>query len=195
MPTTNGFNSNSEAPERANVVCRDWWLKSLFNNGNATFGTIDANMEAIAVAITNVMRRQGIDWDGKPAFVKGIVTRAAVCTQFDWPWLAFPVALLLLAAAMVITVGIKTLLDKQEVPVWKATSLPLLFTGNGTGTLGAPKDINGIERGASQTVVRLAREDEGWEFVSERASNSKEGAAATGNDTSSASSAVMRTRF
>jgi len=67
-----------------------WWLKSLFNDGNATFNTIDANMEAVAVAMTNELRRTGSAWDGTPSYVLGNVSRATVYTRFDWKWLSFP---------------------------------------------------------------------------------------------------------
>lgn len=91
MPGTSYFTTGSEPRKWTTVDCdKAWWLKSLFNDGNATFNTIDANMEAVAVAMTNELRRTGSAWDGTPSYVLGNVSRATVYTRFDWKWLSFP---------------------------------------------------------------------------------------------------------
>jgi hypothetical protein len=45
------------------VPCQPWYIKNLINKGNASFESIDANMQAIATSITSEMRKQGTDWD------------------------------------------------------------------------------------------------------------------------------------
>lgn len=189
MPSTQSFTISSEPRTWRTVDCGDaWWLRSLYNNGNATFKTIDANMEAVAVAMTNELRRTGSAWDGTPLYVQGNVSRATVCTRFDWKWLSFPLALLVLTTLMLVIVGVKTLFDKQQTPIWKSSALPLLFTGTGIGMRGAQ---DRVEREADGTVVSLKkREDGGWEFVSQ--GDSREAAVTSGYDGSNASKAEAR---
>lgn len=111
-----------------------------------------------------------------------------MCTRFDWKWLSFPLALLVLTILMLGIVAVKTLFDKQQTPIWKSSALPLLFTGNGIGMKGAQ---DRVEREANGTVVSLKqREDGGWEFVSE--GDAREGAVSSGYDGSHAASAKAR---
>ncbi|KAJ4407326.1 hypothetical protein N0V91_003910 [Didymella pomorum] len=162
--------------------------QSLYNDGNATFDTIDANVEAITVAMTNELRRTGTAWDGTPLFVQGDSSRATVCMRFDWKWLSFPLALLVLTTMMLVILGVKTLFDKQQTPIWKSSALPLLFTGNGIGMKGAQ---DRVEREVDGTVVSLRkREDGGWEFVSQGDLSGR--ATASGYDGATASSAKAR---
>lgn len=189
MPPTSYFTYGSDPRAWTTVTCDNaWWLKSLYNNGNATFNTIDANMEAVVVAMTNELRRTGSAWNGTPLHVQGDVSRATVCTRFDWKWLSFPLALLVLTTIMLVIVGVKTLFDKQQTPIWKSSALPMLFTGNGIGTKGAQ---DRVEREADGIVVSLERRaDGGWEFVGQ--GNSREDAVASGYLGSSASNTVAR---
>ncbi|KAF3035961.1 hypothetical protein E8E12_006950 [Didymella heteroderae] len=190
MPGTQSFTIGADPRTWRAVDCGEdtWWLRSLYNNGNATFKTIDANMEAIAVAMSNELRRTGSAWDGTASFVQGNVSRATVCTHFDWKWLSFPLALLVLTTLMLVIVSVKTLFDKQQTPIWKSSALPLLFTGNGIGMMGAQDKV---DREADGTVVSLKkREDGGWEFVNQGFQS--EGATTSGHDGFTASSSKAR---
>lgn len=192
MPSTQAFTVSSEPRTWRTVDCQDaWWLRSLYHDGNATFATINANMEAVTVAMTNELRRTGSAWDGTPLYVQGDVSRATVCTRFDWKWLSFPLALLVLTTLMLVIVAVKTLLDKQQTPIWKSSALPLLFTGNGIGMTGAQERV---EREADGTVVSLKqRADGGWEFVSQDGAG--EGAVSSGYDGANAPSAKATAAF
>jgi hypothetical protein len=181
MPSTSYFRVGSPK-DWTTATCDGWWLKSMYNKGNATFKSIDANMEAVAVAITNKMRRQGSGWDGTPAYALGTMSRATVCTHFDWVWLSFPIALLVLTASMLLITIIKTLCDAQQVPIWKSSALPLLFTGNGSGVVGASKNIEGIEQQTGQAIVRLESRDGSWAFSDVRTDVVSQRPMATGRD-------------
>jgi hypothetical protein len=191
MPSTSYFRAGSPK-DWTTATCDGWWLKSMYNKGNATFKSIDANMEAVAVAITNKMRRQGSGWDGSPAYAMGTMSRATVCTQFDWIWLSFPVALLGLATSMLLITIFKTLFDAQQVPVWKSSALPLLFTGNGSGIVGASNNIKGVEQQTRESIVRLESRDGSWAFSDERTGVVGQGSMATGRDQSFVSGATSR---
>lgn len=86
------------------------------------FLLINQNLEAVATAITNVTRSQGTASDGlSKATVQGTAYRTTVCTQFDWAWLAFPVALLFLTIALLAIMALKTMFDEQREVVHLAT--------------------------------------------------------------------------
>ncbi|QDS68752.1 hypothetical protein FKW77_004803 [Venturia effusa] len=143
-----------------------WWLQSLYNNGNATFQSIDESLDAIATAITNKIRVLGTSSDGVNAFVNGTAYRDAICTSFHWQWLLFSAVLLLLTAALLVTTIARTMHRLQDVPVWKSSILPLLFStsDNFHTKSGSIKDIDAR---AEKTIVTLERDDNTWGFLRE----------------------------
>lgn len=156
--------------------CDPWYIEGLGANNSASFETLDASMQAVALAITSEIRKQGLDYDSiflshnkllpdqPPIYVRGTVIRTAVCTQFDWKWLAFPVALL--ASTMIllcITCG-RMLFDRHRIPAWKSSILPLLFAGR-SGSVA--RDLYQPNADPDKLIVRLAYDEKGWEFVSE----------------------------
>jgi hypothetical protein len=148
--------------------CDNWAIQSLFNQGNASFDSINANMQAIAMAITADMRKKPGSMNGTQAFVEGTVWRTTVCTQFDWIWLSFPLALISLTTILLLIMCGKDSLDKQRIPAWKSSLLPLLFTGNELRINVAAGDMNTIIADTSKAVVSLLNSGRGWEFVVER---------------------------
>jgi len=128
-------------------------------------------MQSIATSITNEMRKQGTDWDNrfppKQILVTGTVFRTTVCTQFDWKWLSFPLALIALTTLLLRVVCGKMLFDRQKIPAWKSSVLPLLFTGNRIGTTVIVGDMKEIKADTDKIVVSLLHSAKGWEFISE----------------------------
>ncbi|CAO2655539.1 Nn.00g043420.m01.CDS01 [Neocucurbitaria sp. VM-36] len=171
FPAITNLDNTPTSSDWDTATCQGWWLKSLINKGYATFQRIDANMEAIATAVTSEIRKQGNDPNGEPAFVKGTVFRATVCTQFDWIWLAFPLTLIALTTLLLFAMCGKTLFEKNSVPAWKSSVLPLLFTGNGMAKTGALENMKEIEGETDKAVVTLLHTGRGWEFISERFSD------------------------
>jgi len=59
-----------------------WWLHNIYNSWNATFASISATMENVALAITDSARA-----DQYPIVIHvyGIVWESTICTEFDWP--------------------------------------------------------------------------------------------------------------
>lgn len=164
-----GIKLNS--PGEYNVVrCEPWYLKALLNSGNATFESIDFNMQSVAMSISSEMRKQGvggITWRSKKIVAEGTVFRTTICTQFDWIWLAFPLALILLTTLLLFIMCGKTLSDRQGIPAWKSSLLPLLFTGNQIGITVNAGDMDGIVADTDKIVVSLSHNGRGWEFVSQ----------------------------
>jgi hypothetical protein len=136
-----------------------WWLSSLYNQGNATFDTINSVFDGVATAYTNHVRNSGIPRAGKnssaikdPAeIIIGQVWHTTICTKFAWEWLIFPAALVLATLAILVTTMMMSRLDPQQLPIWKSSLLPLLYYGFGKEKEGA----SGVADG------RKEMEDEG----------------------------------
>lgn len=123
----------------ANPVFDKWWLASFYQQGNATFDSVTANVENVATTLTNYVRvprpdklleyRASNRSSDAPSVVTGIVHRTSICTQFNWRWLLFPAGLILATAVLLFLTTIFRHCDKGYLPNWKASLLPLLFYG------------------------------------------------------------------
>lgn len=132
-------------PCRANMS--PFLLEPFFNATYASFESIAALMERIANATTVRLRLFGKDSAAIPSMgykdadltsygqllsgqVYGRVIESGVCYRIDWMWLIFPCALVLLSSlCLFIIVWESHTMRKNNLPVWKANVLPLLFHG------------------------------------------------------------------
>jgi hypothetical protein len=143
----------------------------LVNKGFGSFESIDRNMQSVATAVTSEMRKQGSDYSPQispsPIFVRGTVLRTTTCTKFDWIWLSFPLALIVLTVLLLCIMCGKTLFDKRRVPAWKSSILPLLLAGHQLRTVAAAEDMDKIKSNTDPLVVSLTHNGRGWEFAIE----------------------------
>ncbi|EUC47687.1 hypothetical protein COCMIDRAFT_34755 [Bipolaris oryzae ATCC 44560] len=168
------------------LVCNPWQLEALVNKGRANFDTINRNMQSVATAVTSEMRRKGSYYDPEvtygprfhsapPTFVTGTVLRTTTCTKFDWAWLSFPLALMILTTLLLcITCG-KMVFDKSGVPVWKSSILPLLLAGHRLRDVAAAEDMDDMKANTKLLIVSLVQDERGWEFVIEEFKDKKRG--------------------
>jgi hypothetical protein len=139
-----------------------WWLQNLYNSGKATFESISATMDSVALAITDSARAQpfpGI------SYVPGTIWKTTICTEFNWPWLIFPSVLIILAAVSLASITIWNAWDKDGVPVWKSSILPFILQGEregGLSTVGS--SIGDLEHDAMKKDLLLEREDDRWKL-------------------------------
>lgn len=122
--STNSFDGSA--------FCDPWYLEPLFRGGGPTAETISADVDGIAVGITNRLRAVGSDAYGEwPGAVPGAAIETTVCVRVDWPWLVFPAALVLLTVvlfvAVLVVVGRSRVADGQ--PTWKSSALVAFFHG------------------------------------------------------------------
>lgn len=125
--STNSFDGSA--------FCDPWYLEPLFRSGGPTAETISADVDGIAVGITNRLRAVGSDAYGEgPGAVPGTAIQTTVCVHVDWPWLVFPAALVLLTVvlfvAVLVVAGRSRVADGQ--PVWKSSALVAFFHGMDT---------------------------------------------------------------
>ncbi|TID14532.1 hypothetical protein E2P81_ATG08484 [Venturia nashicola] len=175
LPDTNGYPMNIDPRYRTAVRCAtdffsqtatadSWWLQELFNNGNATFGSVETSVDAIASAVTNKIRTFGSNWDGSQGFATGSSTRTTICTQVDWPWLIFPAILLALTLFLLIIIALRTIFGHGDVPIWKSSLLPLIFASKEPFTAKSG-DLRDIDDAADDTLVELKRKGDEWQFT------------------------------
>lgn len=157
------------------VACprKAWWLESLYNRGFATFESVDSLLQNISLAASNQMRADGTnaDWTA-PEFASGTMWNSTVCTQVEWAWMAFPAALELVTLVLLVTVIVMSLRDHGRRPIWKSSTLPLVFHGirddketlgtPGTGVSNAdsaiarPIDLAGMDKISKGLSVRMS---------------------------------------
>jgi hypothetical protein len=162
------------------LVCSPWQIKTLVNKGFGSFESIDRNMQSVATAVTSEMRKQGSDYNDldprislPPTFVRGTVLRTTICTKFDWIWLSFPLALIVLTVLLLCIMCGKTLFDKRRVPAWKSSILPLLLAGHQLRTVAAAEDMDKIKSNTDPLVVSLTHNGRGWEFAIENSEDKR----------------------
>lgn len=135
-----------------------WWHTGLWAEGNATFASISSKMDAVGTAITNAMRLDPITRypsDNDRNLITGTVQQSNVCTQFDWPWLMFPAGLIVLTALALLLVMWGTAFDKEDMPVWKTSTLPLLYSDR----LGTLKEIEKIASRDTAVIEKSGKVD------------------------------------
>ena len=99
--------------------------------------------DGLTTVVTNQLRTQGTTMyadeagRGPRALAVGDVLSTTVCTEFSWPWLLLPTALLALSVLLLVMMMVRNHADGSGQPVWKSSLLPLLFHGFAYPTLSA----------------------------------------------------------
>ena len=138
------------------------WLLNMLSNGNASLDTMNRYMDGLANSMTAVMRQAGNS--PNTASPTGISYKLETCIHVQWAWLSLPAALILLAAAFLVSTIIET---RTWQMTWKSSALALLFHGLDAHTrerYGALTDMRDMKRDARNTQVQLGRPDLGWRF-------------------------------
>ncbi|KAH8659901.1 hypothetical protein BX600DRAFT_522550 [Xylariales sp. PMI_506] len=140
----------------------NFWLEPFWNNASADALSVSAVVSNFTTVVTNRLRDNGhslyVTSDRSrylESAVQGAVYSTTVCTQFDWRWLLLPVVLVALTVALVLAT-ITTSYVWQDQPVWKSSSLPLIYYGFTDGVTPSDKlDKKELEEFAEQTRVKL----------------------------------------
>jgi hypothetical protein len=149
-----------------------WWLDSLYNRGFATFESVDSLLQNMSLAVSNQIRAHGTNanWTA-PEFALGTMWNSTVCTRVDWAWMAFPISLELITLVLLVMVIVMSLRERGRQPIWKSSTLPLVFHGvrdgkdtvdgpepvilHGTSPVSAPTDLAGMQEISKHLPVRL----------------------------------------
>ncbi|KAK1978592.1 hypothetical protein LZ30DRAFT_598818 [Colletotrichum cereale] len=133
-----------------------WWLTPLWADMNATVASVTEAIDSFAWAVTNKFRMTGLGPDvlqsadalaSRGAEVVGDVWASTTCTYFDQKYIALPIVLVVICAALLAWVIIENYSDPEQ-PVWKGSVLPLLFFGL-HNTVGPRTPVSGAGTGAA----------------------------------------------
>lgn len=153
------------------MVCpRTWWLSGIYNGGNASAASINAFMKRGFNSLTSQLRTTGVDWDVNPAVATGTSHETAVCIQFRWEWLLYP--LVVVAGTLILLLAIASssgLLGHNREVIWKTSVLPILLYGleDGERKGGTELEPEGaLKESANPMRVRFTSGDGGWRLHS-----------------------------
>jgi len=139
-----------------------FWLDPFWAGGSANSSSVSSIMDNFATLVTNNMRETGTslysysNGTEMRSNVLGAVNSVTVCTQFDWKWLILPAALLLLSTLLLLFMIVANYRGGDQ-PVWKASSLPLVFYGGLSGSVSGTEtqDMDQLEELATRTYARF----------------------------------------
>ena len=128
------------------------WVGQLYNNASATLGTVNATWASLAECMTVRIRQAGDDSNSAPA--SGDTWHTDTCISVQWPWLAFPVTLVVLATAFLLATIVQGARRSWE-QIWKSSPLALLFHGLDNDLRDRYKAL-GTEDDMEQTAKKLS---------------------------------------
>ncbi|KXH32000.1 hypothetical protein CNYM01_02415 [Colletotrichum nymphaeae SA-01] len=145
---------------------------------------ISKAIDGMASELTNYFRQNSwgfsLDWEDKGAgklnYKFGSEYRTTFCVEVRWLWLVFPGALLATTTALLATAYVLSCRDREKLPVWKSSILPLLFYDVETqqGSFGEQNSTSptvpllglpGLENLADTTVARFNLDSEAPAFI------------------------------
>ncbi|RAL67408.1 hypothetical protein DID88_008163 [Monilinia fructigena] len=106
-------------------------LSDLYNGSHVDFENVQETFANLSSIMTDWLRTHGNSTYAGPAI--GDILHYATCLRVQWPWIAFPATLAVLALVFFVAVVIVT--SKQQVPVWKSSLLPWIMKGPRSGFL------------------------------------------------------------
>lgn len=147
----------------------DWLGQLVTSNTSAAasprFDLIDTAWNALAESLTVHMRQNGDPFNSPPAI--GAVYQTETRIQVQWPWLAYPASLLLLALAFMVATIYNSALHTRD-RVWKGSPLPLMLHGVDDEIRSVQQhktELKEMEIMAKQLRVQIQEKDDGWRLV------------------------------
>ncbi len=144
-------------------------LQAIYNEANLTFDRIDETWRNVSDSITAYIRHHGGVNLSAPAI--GQTLRSQTCVHIQWPFLAYPATLVLLAIIFFVSMIFETRGAETSRHDWKSSPLALLFHGLDPETItnrdGISESVGAkeMQKIAERTPVRLSQTENGWQFV------------------------------
>ncbi|OAL49028.1 hypothetical protein IQ07DRAFT_511955 [Pyrenochaeta sp. DS3sAY3a] len=108
-------------------------LKSLYEDGNMTFHSVDQRMKGLATSISTVIRTSDQHTDTRWNITRltfapatGIVWNTTTCVYIRWAWIAFPAVMISLTGIFLILVALENR-GVESDRLWKSSFLAVLF--------------------------------------------------------------------
>ncbi|KAG9765618.1 hypothetical protein KCU73_g327, partial [Aureobasidium melanogenum] len=130
-----------------------------------TFDLISTAWTALAESLTIHIRQNGDSSNSQSAI--GAVYQTETRIEVQWPWLAYPASLLLLALGFMVATIYNSALHTRD-QVWKGSPLPLMLHGVDDEIRSVQQhktELKEMEAMAKQLQVQIQEKDEGWRLV------------------------------
>jgi hypothetical protein len=158
-------------------------VEPIFNNGNASFESIDATFGRLANAITTYMRDNSgqspsASFSGveaqlaalRPA-AQGVLLRSQTIVHVQWYWIILPAVVLFTVVAYLIAAivqgGVKDLDGNTQAHLWKSSAIVPLVIGQRSQLHGSEAALKGHEmmQVLKGRKMKLAGSKGGWMFM------------------------------
>ena len=140
---------------------------SLPENSNVFIAGVQDTFDQLAQSLTNWMRTsQGNAFDLSMGQAVGVTWTSGTVLKVRWAWLTLPCVLL--AGTLVFLCFTMIMTRKQQMGIWKSSSLALLFHGLEERSAEGIEDLGhvvGMEERAGRTWVQLVDEGQGARLV------------------------------
>ncbi|KAI1340046.1 hypothetical protein F5Y15DRAFT_62506 [Xylariaceae sp. FL0016] len=151
--------------ESTNDLYRENWVKVLYNKGRVNITGADAYFGGLAATITAIMREYG---ESAPAAdVYGTVMELQTCIRIQWPWITFPIIIVLATIAFLIL----SIRNSSWRGTWKSSYLVPFFHGiNGdvsAGSIGPTGSPSEMRLAAQRIHVQLDTSTDGLQVITQ----------------------------
>ncbi|KAH8898805.1 hypothetical protein GQ53DRAFT_817033 [Thozetella sp. PMI_491] len=149
-------------------------LQVLYNSSDISFAGIQSTFNNVTSSFTAYIRSNGHGNYSTPA--TGVLLHYAVCLNVDWVWITLPV--ILDVGVIVLLVMTITVSARKNLPIWKASCIPLVLRGPFSGKQGSASQsgselsqlqhsnsISIIEKEANSYIVYLDNSSEKCRFI------------------------------
>lgn len=127
-------------------------LADLYNNSNIEFEGVQETYSNLSDIMTAWIRTHGNSTQSDPAI--GEVLHYVTCLSVQWPWIAFPATLAILA--LVFFVAVVIVAERQRIPVWKSSPLAWIMRGT-NAEFSSENNTAGMEEKSKDIVITLVK--------------------------------------
>jgi hypothetical protein len=181
------FYPNTESPSR--FINQVFGVEPLFNNGNASFGSIDAAFGRLASAMTTYMRQnsgqKNSDFAGIEAQLAslaptapGVLFRSQTIVIVQWYWIILPAVVLFTTCAYltaaIIQGGVRDRKGNAQAHLWKSSALVPLLIGRKSQLAESMGALDGHQamQALKKRRMTLINSKDGWAIVDNEKSDS-----------------------
>ncbi|KAM0255276.1 hypothetical protein ACHAQJ_005931 [Trichoderma viride] len=175
---TNGISSGSEISEKpvtpilkfeGSQASQSGIMQALYANASITEASVTEMLDDLAITMTNFVRSSPDQLANGPpppnvdnaAVLTPIILQES-CIRINWPWLAFPAALIIMSM-LLLCLTVFTAMESSSAGVWKSSTLALLWHGFDIPQA-APESAD-MEDVARNMHMRLIETGIGWKLV------------------------------
>lgn len=166
-----GIGNTSTGKATGGYTPGNFGVAPLYNNGNASFGSIDTVFQTLALSMTNRVRQNGDPDNTTDAL--GLLLQTQIVVSVEWYWIILPVAVTLCSSlylAAAVFLDAEDNIGESKTWKWKSDPLALLTLGLKSRTVASLDPLSSekaMRKAAKQVKMQLVKTEGGWEFMEE----------------------------